>query len=131
MGGSSVLPTRERASSRAAPAEASKGDAKEAQDKKGKRSKKEKRKKQDKSGSSFEPEEASLAESSRSAKAAFLLASVNKDADHWSLKLPTIGTVHHALGNCKPCVVFMRRDKCEHGRECTFCHSRQHFKVKL
>merc|ERR1711860_411821 len=35
--------------------------------------------------------------------AAQILARVQRDKDPWTLSLPSIGTVQHEVGTCKPC----------------------------
>lgn len=35
--------------------------------------------------------------------------------------MPSIGSVHHALGNCKPCA-FVHTKGCSSGKACQFCH---------
>jgi hypothetical protein len=38
-----------------------------------------------------------------------------------SSAMPTVGSVNHHLGTCKPCS-FLYKKGCENGVNCTFCH---------
>jgi len=38
-----------------------------------------------------------------------------------SAEMPTIGSVGHSTGSCKPCAFFYTRG-CENGAQCSFCH---------
>jgi len=35
---------------------------------------------------------------------------------------PSIGSVHHASGTCRPCAWFWKRQGCRNGTECRHCH---------
>jgi hypothetical protein len=36
-------------------------------------------------------------------------------------EMPTVGSIEHAVGNCRPCAFFHKRG-CENGVQCKFCH---------
>jgi hypothetical protein len=36
-------------------------------------------------------------------------------------EVPTVGSVEHAIGNCRPCAFFYKQG-CENGVQCKFCH---------
>ncbi|CAL1152854.1 unnamed protein product, partial [Cladocopium goreaui] len=36
--------------------------------------------------------------------------------------LPSVGSVMHELGTCKPCAWFWKQQGCKNGRECLHCH---------
>merc|ERR1712232_1028035 len=36
-------------------------------------------------------------------------------------EMPTVGSVEHSVGNCKPCA-FFHKQGCENGVQCKFCH---------
>eukprot|EP00929_Paragymnodinium_shiwhaense_P004297 TRINITY_DN105141_c0_g1_i1.p1 TRINITY_DN105141_c0_g1~~TRINITY_DN105141_c0_g1_i1.p1 ORF type:complete len:421 (+),score=73.49 TRINITY_DN105141_c0_g1_i1:75-1337(+) len=40
-----------------------------------------------------------------------------------ALAVPSLGSLGHAAGTCKPCAFFLREDTtCQNGRDCSFCH---------
>lgn len=41
--------------------------------------------------------------------------------DAGSAELPSVGSVNHSIGRCKPCVFFHTKG-CQNDKECTFCH---------
>lgn len=40
----------------------------------------------------------------------------------WHPPLPSVGSVHHGTGRCKPCGWFWKAGGCATGRECCHCH---------
>jgi len=40
----------------------------------------------------------------------------------WHASLPSVGSVHHGTGRCKPCGWFWKASGCANGRECCHCH---------
>jgi hypothetical protein len=40
-----------------------------------------------------------------------------------SLTSPSIGSMLHGSGQCKPCLFFHRAEGCWKGRECSHCHA--------
>eukprot|EP00435_Cladocopium_sp_Y103_P012170 s424_g3.t1 len=44
------------------------------------------------------------------------------DAREAAKVLPSVGSVMHELGNCKPCAWFWKQQGCKNGRECLHCH---------
>merc|ERR1712129_25635 len=60
-------------------------------------------------------------------QAAVHLSYIQGSSDHWSKKLPSIGTAKHLLGQCRPCIDFEKR-QCTKGLNCRDCHARVHLK---
>lgn len=63
-------------------------------------------------------------------RAACMLAGLAKDKNHWALKLPSIGTIHHGTGTCTPCCR-LASGGCKKGQNCTMCHHRAHLRISL
>merc|ERR1712072_1328391 len=49
------------------------------------------------------------------------LADTILEPDLGTAKCPTVGSVNHRLGTCKPCA-FLHKQGCSNGVDCPFCH---------
>jgi len=59
-----------------------------------------------------------------------MLARALGDPNHWSLRLPSIGTAGHRFGQCRPCPFYLKK-QCKAGHECQQCHDPDHSNVKV
>jgi len=47
----------------------------------------------------------------------------NKEGNTQQEGLPSIGSEHHEIGQCKPCAWVWKPNGCVNGRNCQFCHT--------